>query len=107
MHSEEFLQKMKTRLNEEKETIQEELSELNAHTEMGDDDDDNASEREVDEVNRDIIAQLKSDLVQIEQALANMEKGTYGLCAVGGEDISEQRLEVLPWADRCVEHQNA
>ncbi len=98
MHAPEFVQKMKERLLEEKERLNEELASLTAHTEMGDEEDENASELALDEVNQDIAATLKADLEKIDQALAKVEQGTYGLTA-DGKDIAEARLEVLPWAD--------
>jgi RNA polymerase-binding transcription factor DksA len=111
MHSQEFIEKMKQRLEEEKERLSEELSQVPAHTEMQSNDDEweDASplEMQVDEVSKDIIAQLKSDISKIETASERIEKGEYGVCSVGGEDISEERLEVIPWADTCVEHANA
>lgn len=102
MHSQEFVQRMKERLLEEKERVAEELEDLSAHTERGDDAEDNIQEMEVDQVNQDIIAQLKADMEKIDLALAKIEKGTYGVTAEG-EDIPEARLEVIPWADTNVD----
>jgi DnaK suppressor protein len=34
----------------------------------------------------------------IKHALAKIEKGTYGLCEVSGEEIPKERLEFIPWA---------
>lgn len=107
MHSKDFVRRMKDQLLEEKERLQEELHETPAHTELGDDEDAEAQEFETDEVNQDIIAQLKDDLAKIDAALARIEKGTYGICIVGGEEISESRLEAIPWAETCVDHQNS
>jgi RNA polymerase-binding transcription factor DksA len=102
MHSQEFVQKMKERLLEEKERLDEELSSLKMHNEVGDDEDENASEFEMDEVNHDISATIKSDLEKIEAALKKVEQGTYGTTE-DGKEISEARLEVLPWADTIIE----
>jgi len=107
MPSNDFIQRMKNQLLEEKEKLQDELNETSAHTELGDDQDDGAQEFELDEVNRDIIAQLKDDLSKIDAALERIEKGTYGVCTVGGEEISESRLEAIPWAETCVDHESA
>ncbi len=41
---------------------------------------------------------------QIEEALAKIEAGTYGICLVCGRDIPRERLEVVPYASTCVEH---
>jgi len=43
------------------------------------------------------------ELMRIDDALARIEKGEYGLCAVCGEPISTKRLQVLPWARECLE----
>ena len=111
MHSQEFVSKMKDRLLEEKERLGEELQSIPEHTQMDPNPDEwedaTALELQVDEVNHDISEQLKKDLGLIEQALVNIDQGAYGICSVGGEDISEARLEVLPWAQTCVDHQNA
>lgn len=98
MPSTEFAQKMKERLLEEKERLSEELASLSAHTELGDEEDENASEVVLDEVNQDIAATLKADLEKIDKALKKIEEGTYGITE-DGKEIPEARLEVLPWAD--------
>ncbi|MFJ3385917.1 MULTISPECIES: TraR/DksA family transcriptional regulator [unclassified Curtobacterium] len=41
---------------------------------------------------------------QVDAALARLDAGTYGTCAVGGEPIPEARLAVVPWAATCVAH---
>ena len=38
----------------------------------------------------------------VEEALVSLEEGTYGLCAECEADISEKRLEALPFARLCV-----
>lgn len=43
------------------------------------------------------------DLVhKVEHALARIERGEYGVCEVCGQDIPVARLEVLPYATKCV-----
>ncbi len=39
---------------------------------------------------------------QIDEALARLEEGTYGLCSDCGVEISEKRLLAVPFARRCV-----
>jgi len=41
----------------------------------------------------------------INQALERMEKGTYGYCDTCHKEIPIERLEVLPYAKYCIEHQ--
>ena len=40
---------------------------------------------------------------QIDQALAKIEEGTYGVCEDCGDPIAFERLEALPFATLCVE----
>jgi len=42
---------------------------------------------------------------QIDEALAKLEEGAYGLCADCRVEISEKRLRTVPFARRCVECQ--
>lgn len=39
---------------------------------------------------------------QIEEALVRLREGSYGTCADCGTEISEKRLQALPFARRCV-----
>ena len=65
----------------------------------------------VDQANADAEAELqihlhKSDgrlLSAIEEALARMRQGTYGICAVCNEPITKARLEAVPWTHLCRE----
>ncbi|MBM7580993.1 TraR/DksA C4-type zinc finger protein [Jeotgalibacillus terrae] len=47
---------------------------------------------------------IQKELDDINEALKAMDEGTYGVCAVGGEDIPFERLEAMPSALTCVEH---
>ena len=46
----------------------------------------------------------KGELNQIKEALARLDAGRYGLCAVCAEEIDPERLEALPFATRCKTH---
>jgi DnaK suppressor protein len=39
----------------------------------------------------------------IDDALARIEAGTYGICRVCGREIGEERLEARPWSDLCID----
>jgi len=41
-------------------------------------------------------------LAEIEDALARIENGTYGICEGNNEPIPKARLEAIPWARYCV-----
>ena len=41
-------------------------------------------------------------LVQVTDALARFDQGTYGICEMCGEEIDPARLEALPYATLCL-----
>ncbi|MEJ2208610.1 MAG: TraR/DksA C4-type zinc finger protein [Anaerolineae bacterium] len=41
-------------------------------------------------------------LVQVKEALARFERGTYGICQQCRQDIDPARLEALPYANLCL-----
>ena len=43
-------------------------------------------------------------LAEIDEALARVDLGTYGICAVCGQPIAPARLAARPFASRCVVH---
>jgi DnaK suppressor protein len=46
--------------------------------------------------------QMLAQLAEVDRALVKLDEGTYGRCDVCGGEIPEGRLEVHPWAVRCV-----
>ncbi len=96
-----FIEEMKSKLLQAKSELEAELAGMSAHTEMGDDEDENADEVEQDIANEDVMARIKHDLANINAALGKIESGTYGTDAEGKE-ISEERLRALPWADKAL-----
>lgn len=46
----------------------------------------------------------EEELEDAKTALAAIEEGTYGTCAVCGKDIPFERLEALPTALTCIDH---
>lgn len=51
-----------------------------------------------------LLDQSSSGLAQIEAALDRIAAGTYGSCAICGEQIAEGRLEARPWTPFCILH---
>jgi DnaK suppressor protein len=47
----------------------------------------------------------RETLLKVDEALRKIEEGTYGRCEDCGEDISVERLKVLPFAIYCVDCQ--
>jgi DnaK suppressor protein len=52
-----------------------------------------------------LLAQVDSELSDIEAALRRVEEGTYGYSVLSGEPIPDERLEALPAARYTVEEQ--
>jgi DnaK suppressor protein len=50
-----------------------------------------------------LIDRAESRLRLIDEALARVDNGTYGICADCGDEIGLERLKVLPFAVRCVD----
>jgi DnaK suppressor protein len=45
----------------------------------------------------------RENLLKIDEALRKLDEGTYGKCEDCGEDISEERLKLIPFAIYCVD----
>ncbi len=56
--------------------------------------------------NDDLVMALEVDGIeessQINGALDRIEEGVYEQCAACGEDIGEERLQAIPYTDRCI-----
>ncbi|HEX9415263.1 MAG TPA: TraR/DksA C4-type zinc finger protein [Gaiellaceae bacterium] len=42
-------------------------------------------------------------LEEIDDALARIDAGTYGICAICGREIALERLEAIPYATQCID----
>ena len=49
-----------------------------------------------------LVQQAEQHLAEIDAALERLARGTYGVCAVCGAPIPDERLEVRPTATACV-----
>lgn len=54
------------------------------------------------ERDRALSAIEMEQIAEIEAALQRIDDGTYGICVECGEPITPGRLEILPYATRCV-----
>ena len=80
-------------------------------TEENDDPESRVPDDEGAAATRSLIADLELDsrqrrlklLSDIEFALQRLKDGTYGICESCGGEISEHRLQALPWAQLCLE----
>lgn len=48
---------------------------------------------------------VEGRLEDVKRALEKLDSGTYGVCEVCGEAIPDERLEAVPAARFCVQHQ--
>ena len=61
-----------------------------------------AIERENDEVLGALDKSMRAEMAQIERTLARLDAGEYGICELCAVPIAPKRLEALPHASRCV-----
>ena len=66
---------------------------------------DVASETFEREKDFSILEQVEAELADVEHALRRLDDGTYGTCEVCGKVIPDERLEAIPTARLCLEHQ--
>lgn len=62
-----------------------------------------AQEAENDEVLERLDAGGIADIEAIENALARIDAGTYGVCANCGQDIAVGRLKAVPFTHTCID----
>ncbi len=60
------------------------------------------TERENEDVLRNLQEETKLELKQVRAAIKRIEAGEYGVCSSCGEEISPARLEALPYATLCI-----
>ena len=61
-----------------------------------------ATQRENDDVLNALNQESKHIVTQINSALHRIETGDYGVCTQCGAEISEGRLEIVPYAVLCI-----
>lgn len=62
-----------------------------------------ATQSENDDVLSALDTETQATITQINAALSRIEQGTYGECYTCGQQIPEQRLLVVPYAEYCIE----
>jgi len=65
---------------------------------------DLATEREADEVLEDLGQAAQAEIARIDAALRRIEVGEYGYCVTCGEQIAEERLDLVPATPFCKLH---
>ena len=111
--NEEFIKQQKNKLLEEKKKLEEELAFVANKDKSGDyeakfqdlgsDQDANALEVEQFEQGLAVEHDLDNLLKRVNAALERISSGEYGKCSMGDE-IEEERLRVVPWAETCIKH---
>jgi len=102
------LEALRTRLNERREVVLERLRSANESLDELDRSQPSEAEEEAQELNiarPQVILDQRSrnELAEIDDALARIEHGEYGICETCGEPIGEGRLLAIPSAIQCVE----
>ncbi len=95
---------IKKRLVERKETLVNLLNrvEQSARRKLDKGFEEQAIQRQNEEVLTSLDNSLNDELNQIETALRLMDKGEYGKCESCRRQIPKKRLEVLPHANLCI-----
>lgn len=107
------LQKQKSRLLAKKEELERGISALTeAHPKPISSTEANEGPRDHEDVTTDFLEMQNEQSIlyneqalftQVDSALQRLDNGTYGLCQQCQKPIPPKRLEVLPWAERCVQ----
>jgi DnaK suppressor protein len=65
------------------------------------------ADRASHETDRNFLLRVKDRelklISKVDEALKRIDDGTYGICELCGEEISEKRLEVRPVTTNCIE----
>ncbi len=72
------------------------------HEGMSADWEEQATERENDEVLESLGITAEQELIMINSALKRIDTGDYFQCSLCGENIPLERLELLPFSPHCV-----
>lgn len=97
---EEIVKLLKMRRNELEQRIN--IVEQDIRKPHPQDSEEQALERESDDVLAVLDEAARSELNQIYDALERIKRNEYGICMVCKEKIPIERLKVLPYTDRCI-----
>jgi RNA polymerase-binding protein DksA len=100
-----LLDKLRAALKQQKSELEQRLVRINENHRRPLEPD--SKERATQLENREVVDALgneaREELEQIAAALQRLDSGEFGFCSGCGDEISEQRLNAFPQADRCVE----
>ena len=92
------LEDKKVELNERVTSIKKDIT-----SGLDSDSQEQATQLENQEVLDALANEATREVAQINTALQRMDEGEYGICARCGHEIDPRRLEVRPYALRCIE----
>ena len=101
---------IRSRLEQERKQLAEELEQLNVSSQLTERRDGSPFGKREEEANgaaalekrAALQGRIRDNLVRVEHALQKIDEGTYGLCDSCGQPIDPARLEALPLAALCV-----
>ncbi|HPO50918.1 MAG TPA: TraR/DksA C4-type zinc finger protein [Spirochaetota bacterium] len=110
----EQLERYKDLLLKEKDEILKELNESNDSSKSLFENESNNVNDSVDEATANITQNIlnivssknQQTLLAIDAALRRIKEGSFGKCISCNSNISENRLNALPWATKCIECKN-
>lgn len=96
-------QHFKTILTTRRQELADEITEIEDRLDDPKDPDaeERSVEREEDEVLESREKQNFEEIQAIDAALNRIEEGSFGICAICQEDISNERLEAVPYTNVC------
>ena len=94
---------MQALLEAEMARLKKELGEHESFPNLGEKEDENASEVAQFSDNLSLEDELEKALRDVESALKMIEKGTYGTCKYCGQQIDERRLVARPTSTSCIQ----
>ncbi len=94
-------------LNEKKGSLSTDLAKTrNAEEETTEEATQDIADKAVSSYTREFLYSLsdtdRNTLVQIDQALARIDDGSYGMCVNCGVPMAEKRLNAVPWTPYCI-----
>jgi RNA polymerase-binding transcription factor len=102
------VEKYRRLLEEKKNSLSAELAKArDAEEETTEEATQDIADKAVSSYTREFLYSLsdsdRTTLLQIDEALARIEDGTYGLCSNCGTPMAEKRLMAVPWTPYCIE----
>jgi DnaK suppressor protein len=104
------MEKYRRLLDDKKSSLSAEIAKTrSAEEETTEESTQDIADRAVSSYTREFLYSLtdgeRNTLLHIDDALARIDEGTYGLCLNCGQLMTEKRLNAVPWAPYCLDCQ--